>query len=240
MNRDIETIAGRVFPDDLLAFLNAHAADPRVFPALNPQPTYHWITRHSGIPWLQVDLPFPAEAMYGEASRLRERFVTHRARDSRGWSSLCVLGISAQHTLSARAYGYTNDAEAPYDWTDIADKAPVTVAFLRSLPFRRLYRARFMRLDPGGYILPHHDRSESVIGGELNLALNNPHGARFVMEQGGTLPLSTGAAVLPDLSNRHALINNGAEPRYHMIVHISSALPEWESMVTDAYRKAAD
>ena len=75
-----------------------------------------------------------------------------------------------------------------------------------------------MLLEPGGHILPHKDR-ESIGLSEVNIAINNPDGCSFHMENRGTVPFTEGSVVMLDLSNRHWVVNNSNQPRLHMIYH---------------------
>jgi hypothetical protein len=75
-----------------------------------------------------------------------------------------------------------------------------------------------MLLEPGGYILPHHDYDEPRLTA-VNIAINNPRGCEFRMMNHGVIPFSTGRAIMLDLSHDHWVINASDQPRLHIIFH---------------------
>src|SRR6185312_3602507 len=108
-----------------------------------------WIENHSLVPWLKLDLPWPHEEMLREARALKELFVAHRHDVNPGWLSLCLHGVSPQHTEDYDRYGFASRAETPYRWTEIADACPVTARFFREVwPMEKFERVRFMLLNP--------------------------------------------------------------------------------------------
>jgi hypothetical protein len=170
-------------------------------------------------PWVDLNLHVPASEMLAEAQRLADKFVAHRSRDSRGWKSLCLHGLSSTATQDATRYGYAEETQAPHDWTEIADACPVSVAFLKALPVKRFFRVRFMLLEPLGYILPHQDTKRPGLG-PINVALNQPDGCLFKFED-EVVPFAAGKAIMLDVSRHHAVLNASDIPRYHVIVHAS-------------------
>jgi hypothetical protein len=197
----------------------------------------HWIMERSRLPWLKIPLKFPAAEMLEEARRVLDRFVSHRGNAHPGWNSLCVHGLSAEQTLSPMRYGFKNDRSAPYVWTEIADECPVTRDYFENeFPWARLFRVRYMLLEPGGCISPHTDRDYHRLTG-LNLALNQPDGCQFKMRHGGIIPIEAGDAFFLDIANEHSVINLDDEPRIHMIVHAMDHTAELEQKVIAAYRQ---
>ena len=191
----------------------------------------------SGLPWLKLDVSFPHERLLEEARRQAGRYVSHRS-NGRGWKSLCLHGIGPTHTLAATSYGFASEQEAPHRWTEVAESCPDTVAFIKSLPARRLFRVRFMMLEPGGFIAPHQDSTTPRLG-PINLALNQPEGCLFKMEGAGVIPFVAGSAFLIDISNRHSLINLGRTARFHIIVHgtFEDDDPQWTDLVQRSHRR---
>lgn len=188
---------------------------------------YDWVMYQSRWPWLELDLDIPHEEMFKEALALKDRFVLHRWNDqSRGyfhhnWKSISIHGIDSQKTENFHAYGYKSQEEAPYNWTEIADQCPVTINFLKTLPFAKKNRIRFMLLEPGGYIHPHRDQEDFSFY-PINIALNNPQGCRFAMEGKGVLPFRPGKGFMMNLAYTHCVFNDSNEPRIHMIIHASA------------------
>ena len=78
-----------------------------------------------------------------------------------------------------------------------------------------------MLLEPGGYILPHQDRPDDQKRLSVcNISLNHPKGCEMVFKNHGVVPFDDeGSALLMDISNTHAYVNNSDTPRLHMIIH---------------------
>ena len=182
---------------------------------------FAWIQQHSNIPWLEiVGIDAPYAAMLAEAKSLRSRFVEHRASEQhQGWMSLCVHGISAEHTTFAEAYGL-DPAMVKYDWTDIQDHCPVTVKFFQDqFPYKSYQRVRYMLLQPGGYIAPHCDFPQNSVINAVNISLNHPKGCVLVTEH-GTVPFKDSGSIFAFNNHyHHAVTNPSNQERYHIIAH---------------------
>lgn len=209
-------------------------------PNLNTGPM---IESFSGLPWLKLELPFwfPHKEMLQEAVNMNDSYVPHRTKETHsGWESLCIHGLASGMTNIHQQY-YTKDTapydwnNPPYNWTDICKICPVTHAFFRDLFCYDAYaRVRFMLLRPGGYILPHKDYPYDTLG-PINIALNQPEGCDFVMEDRGVVPFVSGSAFLLSLSNRHIVWNRSNEDRYHIIVHGKRNQKMWNEIIKDSY-----
>ena len=178
------------------------------------------------------------EKMYQEAASLKKHYVPHRHHEShRGWSSLCIHGLSSVHTEAHSTYGYTNRDDAPYRWTDVADWCPtITKFFMSKFDYTEYDRIRIMKLEPGGYIIPHKDSltlDENHIG-PTNIALNNPKDCNFYMDNIGMLPFEQGSVIKLNLYNVHSVYNHSNEDRYHIIAH-GRAGSSWEDKVYNSY-----
>lgn len=198
-----------------------------------------WILKNSGAPWLRMlieDVPY--KEILAEAQALRHRFVRHRLSDGEGWLSLCVHGIAADMTDAYQAY-QLNEEDVVYDWTDIKDQCPVTVAYFRDrFPYVKYHRLRFMIMEPGGYIMPHSDNKINNLGAAVNISLNNPQGCRMVTEN-GVLPFDPdGSVYMFNNHYMHAVVNDGDEDRYHMIVHGHWDPQRWNELVLKSYEAA--
>lgn len=194
------------------------------------------IRQTSGLPWLPLILPFdlPYQGMLAEAQALREGFVPHRTDGAHGWFSLCLHGISSVHTASHSHYGFT-DQDAPYDWTDICKLCPITHEFFRdTFGYIAYARLRFMLLAPGGYVMPHSDATVDHLNA-VNIALNNPAGCDFVMEDVGVVPFTDGQAMMLSLSRQHIVWNRSNEDRYHIIVHGLRDPAIWNPLIIESY-----
>lgn len=182
------------------------------------------VNMHPDIAFLPIDWETPQdwEGMYQEAKKLAKHYVPHRNHEShQGWSSLCIHGVTSVHTESPHTYGYTNDT-CPWRWTDVADVCPLITNFFKTaFDYQTYFRIRIMKLAPGGYVIPHKDSltlDEKHIG-PINIALNNPEGCKFYMDDIGYLPWQQGRAIKLNLYNVHAVYNDSNEDRYHLIVH---------------------
>jgi len=182
-------------------------------------PDDKWICQSSGLPWLELNISVPGDQILSEADKLYSQAVSHRSDDTllggdyshHGWKSLCIYGDSptvTHHTVATK------------NWTEIADKCPKTVEFLKQHweITESTGRIRFMWLDPGGYILPHNDRSSKGFF-ETNVAITNPDRCQFRFLDYGRVPFHHGSAFLVDICNRHFVVNNSAQVRTHLIVH---------------------
>ena len=202
--------------------------------------TADWILNNSHIPYLPLYLEsVPYANMLSEAQALDNLYVAHRSNDSSGWASLCIHGITSQHTDHYAVYSeYTNltNDQVPYTWTEIQDLCPITVNFFKNIfPFTVYHRIRFMRLDPGGYILPHSDSPDRSLRA-VNISLNNPQDCDFVFENIGTIPFSnTGSIFLVANGYTHSVWNRSNQTRYHIIVHGYTTNHQYYDLVSDSY-----
>ena len=204
---------------------------------------FDWIVNESRLPWLRLDIQYDHEAMLKEAAALKHLFVKHRDGDGsggyrhKGWRSLCIHGISSEKTNHYEEYGYKSNEETPYQWTEIANLCPYTVSFFKNkFPYKKYYRVRFMLLEPGGFITPHKDMSENKLS-PVNMALNHPDGCKMKMKgHEGFVPFKPGTAMMLDVGNEHAYINDSKEDRFHIIVH-GVKTKEFEQLVERSYEK---
>ena len=205
--------------------------------------SFSWIINESKLPWLELDIKVPHNEMLQEAISLKDRFVAHRDQDGiggyrhKGWQSLCIHGISAEKTNHYEQYGYNSNYTTPYQWTDIIDRCPITYKFFKDVfPYKSYFRLRYMLLEPGGFITPHNDSDESKLS-PINIALNHPKGCKMKMkEHKGYVPFKSGSAMMLDVSNIHAYVNDSEEERYHIIVH-GIKTKEFEELVERSYAK---
>lgn len=207
-----------------------------------------WIIHRSGWPYLPLILPdAPFAVMLQEALALKDLFVMHRTTPDEnpeyanwGWRSICLHGEAWDRTGHWEAYednrGKTQQ-DIMYSWCgEITERCPETTRYFRDVfPNHRYQRLRYMWLEPGGYIQPHQDRSEHFLG-PINVALNNPDGCVFKMQDKGYVPFQdSGNACLVDIGNQHAVWNRSSSPRIHIISHGGSREP-FNKIVIDSLR----
>jgi hypothetical protein len=205
---------------------------------------YNWIKTESKLPWLPLDISLPYGDMFEEANAIKHLFVSHRDEDvqgsysHKGWKSVCIHGLDEYKTNHYTQYGYKSNEEAPYKWTSIADKCPITTNWLKNVfPMKEYFRVRFMLLEPGGYIYPHVDSETNQLS-PINIALNHPQNCIFKMEKHGVVPMKPGVVMLLDVGNKHAYVNNSSEDRIHIIVHGKPTI-EYKNLIIKSYEKYA-
>ena len=130
---------------------------------------------------------------------------------------MAIHGTAVHHTSPRENY-FEQDNMPEYDWTELADLCPITKQWLQNLGFKKYQRVRFMLLDPGGYINPHRDVDVRKLHA-WNVAINNPVGHKFVLDGHGIIPWKVGEVRGIDISQLHTVVNDGVEPRLHMIIH---------------------
>ena len=183
-----------------------------------------WVIVESTWPWFNLSAlnNQPYNEMYNEAYQLIDKFHPHRENYGYGWKSLTIHGLN-EDTQTLNSYGDDRSKTiSQLDWTWVADSCPVTKKFLTEIwPAEFLNRVRFMLLEPGGYILPHQDRtSDQKRLSICNISLNNPEGCEFIMKDYGIIPFKDkGSPFLVDISNVHTVWNRSNTPRIHMIIH---------------------
>jgi hypothetical protein len=213
-----------------------YAGQPLQLPIYNPTADFEWIKKHSGLPWLQLDLDVPTETILQEIPNIEHLLCNHRDseyNEHQGWKSFCIHGKSYDAT---REDSYYND-DRPHGWTTQAKTLmPNTVKyFSTSWPGSKFSRLRVMLLDPGGYVSMHTDTKISQLTA-INIAVTQPDGCQFVMERQGTVPFSPGTAFWLDLSNNHAVFNNSKQARWHIIVH-QQFDENFQNIVVNSYKK---
>lgn len=191
---------------------------------------------------LKLPLDVPFEAMAQEAISLRELFIPYRDNDEyehHGWWSLPIHGLGLDKPMSWDAYGYkdANEAAKDFRWTEICDRCPITVHWLKNVfPSNRLGRVRFMLLEAGGYIAPHRD-SPIMCPEPVNIALTHPVECTWTWGDGSTLDFQPGDAYAVNIGHIHSIYNHSNQDRYHIIVHHHDSTPEWMTMMEESLRK---
>lgn len=198
------------------------------------------VTRQSKLPYLPIlGFDAPIEKMYEEALNLVPRMIEHRStyEDNKGWKSLVLHGLGDNKTEGAERYGLDPEDQSIYHWTEVSKLAPVTTEFFRdSFKYEAYQRIRFMLLEPGGYISPHADVDYYALS-PINMALNNPDGCHFVMENVGVLPFQPATIMKLALINKHAVFNNSNETRIHLIVHGAPESQQWNPIIMNSYNE---
>ena len=179
---------------------------------------YHkWIRKESNLPSLRLDIDFPFKEVYDEAMNAEVHLIKHRGSAHPGWESMAVHGQAVWATDPPK-----NNPElegVDFHWTELADICPRTVEWFKDCwPTQGYQRIRFMMLRDGGFIRPHQDLDRRELSA-MNIALNNPDGCEFAMEDAGIIPWVPGDVRLIDVGRRHCVWNQSGKDRLHMIVH---------------------
>jgi hypothetical protein len=205
-------------------------------PEYNPTADFDWIQKQSGLPWLLLTLAVPYCDILAEIKNIESLMSLHREdyNDHQGWKSFCIHGKSYNAT---KEDSYYND-DRPYIWTPEAETLmPTTVNYFKTQwPGSQYRRIRIMQLEPGGYITIHRDNDTPGLT-TINIAITQPIGCNFVMEQKGTVPFQPGLAFWLDISNNHAVFNNSNQNRWHIIVHQSVNDQKFQNEVVNSYKK---
>lgn len=159
-------------------------------------------------------------------------FTKHRNQEAvkgipshRGWASFVVHGLGFDKTEGYEQYGYKNDNEAPYDFTNEAKTyCPNILNWLKENKFKdRYHRVRIMKLDPGGMVGIHNDNKNPDTWA-TNFAVTNPEECEMHFwnrdwEYLGQVPWESGKVFKIRIGFNHCVINKSDQPRYHIIIH---------------------
>lgn len=204
-------------------------------PGYNATADFAWIQKQSGLPWLLLQIPVPAQTILNEIINIKDFMIDHRDdySEHQGWKSFCIHGKSHDAT---REDSYYSD-HRPYVWTDLAQRLmPQTVDYFQNhWPGSGYKRVRVMLLEPGGYIALHKDTEIPGLH-PINIAITQPTGCDFVMERHGLVPFQPGSAFWLDISNRHTVCNHSQQRRWHIIVHQSFDNEVFQGLVASSYK----
>lgn len=202
-------------------------------PNIIPSNDFEWIKKESNVGFLPLLKDIPYDDIYQEIMQIKYLFSLHREECSYGWYGFCIHGKSRDATRGDEFYNDTR----PHKFTDEAVKfMPKTVNFFKNNWFgNEFLRVRIMKLIPGGYIEFHQDDDLPGALGAVNIAVNNPVGHYFAMKNYGIVPFKPGRAIMLNIANPHAILNDSHEDRYHIIVHHKSVTDEFKKIVINSY-----
>ena len=198
----------------------------------------------SGIPWLELDIPFNIDVWKQQALEAEPYYQEYRESGSDKWSSCCLHGLGVEKTYTADNYGH-NEYHAPYTYTDLAYKCPVITDFWKNqFPAERYTRIRFMKIGPGGMIDWHTDGTIpedidpllSIL--PINLAIVHPKACEFKIGD-KTVPWEEGKIIMVNISESHAVFNRSSKDRIHMIANVilGNRTKEFCDMLVRCYTK---
>lgn len=191
--------------------------------------------------YLKLNISLPYQEMCEEAFALLDKFGTHRGGEysHAGWESLTLHGLGWNKHENYDAYGYKKGKDASNDmhWTEIADLCPITTKWLKEVfPCNKYGRVRFMLLRAGGQIALHSDSRIKLIE-NINVALNNPVGCKWLWGDGEELIMEPGGVYAMNLHYQHSVVNESNKDRMHMIIARHDATADWKKLVEDAAKE---
>lgn len=208
-----------------------------------------WLLNKSDFGWLELDIDINLSDWKTEFVKAEKYLVPHRENDSNGWRSCCIHGIDVDKTGAWTHYGYTEEKDVPYHWTEISDLTPNIKSFWDKFPYQNYRRIRFMELLSEGYISPHSD-SPGRLPGEVdldmldfgvpvNIAINHPDDCFMSLDGYGQIPWKEGKAFIINIRNFHSVINFSKENRIHLIAHgmPGNKKNDFVELVARSYRK---
>ncbi len=225
--------------------------------------SYDWIMNHSGLPWLKLDVQVPTKEIYEELknAELGDNVIygesgyenyppgtnLQEAGKIEKWTGFVLHGIDAYKPRACANYGYENEDDAPYQWTDRGEMCPKTKQFLiDNIPCKRFCRVRTQILGPGGFLNPHTDSDVSGLGLNISsppktrylmLAAYWPKEVEFKLDE-KVLPVEEGNIYMFDISKYHAVYNRSPEARWALGISADfSESHEWEDLVVRSYQK---
>jgi Aspartyl/Asparaginyl beta-hydroxylase len=218
-------------------FANSNKNKQLILPEYNAVADSDWILTKSKLPWLPLDIKIPREEIEKEILAIRDYLVDHRTdyNEHSGWSSFTIHGKAEDAT---REDEYYND-NRPHNWTATALKLmPKTVEYFQTQwPCPHYARLRVMALAPNSMISVHQDGVDPNELGPVNIAITQPEDCNFYMENFGIVPFQLGSSIMLNVTNRHVVINDSNETRYHLIVHHTRTTKPLDNLVKLSYNK---
>jgi hypothetical protein len=179
-------------------------------PKFNQAADVNWILNSSELNCLLLDIPVPYLEIEKEIVQIPQKlFVNHRDtgdENNTGWKSFVLHGKSYDATREDEFY---NDGR-PMIWTQEGKiYCPKTVSYFQnSWPIDEFLRIRIMLLEPQGVIHVHRDSVTNSGLSAVNIAITQPIGCRFYLDNYGVIPFSPGSSFLINVSNYHTVIND--------------------------------
>jgi hypothetical protein len=210
-----------------------------------------WILNEAKFGWIELDLKIDTAGWQLEAQQVQPYFVAHREEQNDGWNSCCIHGIDVDKTGAWTNYGYTDEKQVPYNWTDLSHKTPMIKRFWQDIfPSDHYRRIRFMELESKSAITPHSDMPGKLpgeagmdmldFGVPVNIAVVHPEDCYMVLEGYGIVPFKQGKAFIVNIRNYHSVINFSNQHRIHVIGHsygYGSKQSEFADLIVRSYEK---
>lgn len=213
-----------------------------------------WILNEANFGWIELDLKIDVVNWQVESQQADPYFVAHREDNNTGWNSCCIHGIDTDKTGAWTNYGYTDETNVPYAWTELSYKTPIIKNFWQNVfPTDNYRRIRFMELTPNSAITPHSDMPGKLPGEQnidmldfgvpINIAVLHPTDCYMVLEKYGVVPFKEGKVFIVNIRNYHSVINFSNNSRVHVIGHsygYGKQLDAFAELVVRSYEKMYD
>jgi hypothetical protein len=193
--------------------------------------------------YMKLDLSIPHEQMYIEAKNLRDLYIPYYPTSFNKWYCLPIKGIDADNPFHWQGgpnkgkYKSANDFASHVKWTKISEMCPITTEWLKTVyPSNSLGRVRFMLLEAGGSLGYHTDNDVNLFG-NINIALNNPIGCKWLWLDGESLEFNPGDIYTINTSYKHSVVNESEEDRYHIIIHHNDSTDEYKKLMITSMEK---
>ena len=210
-----------------------------------------WILNESNFGWIELDINIDVAGWQLEAHQAEPYFVAHREEQNTGWNSCCIHGIDVDKTGAWTNYGYVDEKQVPYTWTELSYKTPTVKNFWSHQFLSDHYRRiRFMELEPESAITPHSDMPGRLpgeagmdmldFGVPVNIAVVHPADCYMVLEGYGIVPFKEGKAFIVNIRNFHSVINFSKQSRIHVIGHsygYGNKLEDFANLIVRSYEK---
>jgi hypothetical protein len=201
----------------------------------------------SKIPYLKLDLNLPQEEFYNDILSIKGKSVGQQGNES--WRGTVLHGLASDKPRPASFYGYKDEDDAPYTWTESVKNAQFTKKWIEdNIPFKKLYRVKMNLLKSGGEIGPHVDGKKHILGVSdstspenvtyITLAIEWPEDVIFNVDK-YRMPIKTGDVYLINFSQLHEVYNHTDLDRYSIIVmcDLGKVNMEWQSLILRSYEK---
>ena len=182
------------------------------------------------LPWLELDIDFKPFIDSQELNSVDSYYVPHRSDEygNKGWSSCCLHGLGIELTEVAGQYGFSDELNAPYDWTALTNNAPMATKFWKQFPAEKYSRVRFMKLEAGKVIGKHTDKIDKDLGIEdgkitrLHMPVRTNDLVTFSIWDDNKFrqdyKLKTGHFYYTDVRKAHAVENLSDTDRIHLVM----------------------
>lgn len=188
-----------------------------------------WLVNKADIGWLELDIEIDITKWKEEAKTSFPYLVPHRESESKGWNSACIHGIDVSSTGSWNTYGYKDEKDVPYKWTELSNLTPAITNFWKNFPYESYNRIRFMEVESNGFISPHSDMPGKLPGelnwdvlergAAINVAIIHPNDCFLTVDRFGNVPFKEGKAFMVNIRNRHSVVNFSNTNRIHLIAN---------------------